>query len=73
MNRRAKRLLEDLDQEIREHIELATQENMERGMPPVAISYTYDAMALAGIVFKSGREFCLPSIPSLPCHHDGSR
>jgi len=34
MKRRAKRLLNDLDQEIREHIELATQENIDRGMPP---------------------------------------
>jgi len=32
MKRRGKRLLSDLDQEIREHIELATQENIERGM-----------------------------------------
>jgi hypothetical protein len=28
MKRRAKRLLNDLDQEVREHIELVTQENM---------------------------------------------
>ena len=34
MNRSAKRLLNDLDREIREHIELATQENIERGMSP---------------------------------------
>ncbi len=34
MKRRAKRLMSDLDQEIREHIELATQENMARGMTP---------------------------------------
>jgi len=34
MMRRAKRLLNDLDQEIREHIELATQENIDRGMTP---------------------------------------
>ncbi len=34
MNRSAKRLLNDLDHEIREHIELATQENIERGMSP---------------------------------------
>ncbi len=32
MIRRVKLLLNDLDQEIREHIELATQENIERGM-----------------------------------------
>jgi hypothetical protein len=34
MKRVAKRLLNDLDQEIREHIELATQENIARGMTP---------------------------------------
>jgi hypothetical protein len=34
MKWRAKRLLNDLDQEIREHIELATQENIDRGMNP---------------------------------------
>ncbi len=34
MKPRANRLLNDLDQEIREHIELATQENIDRGMPP---------------------------------------
>jgi hypothetical protein len=31
---RRKRLLRDLDQEIRHHIEMATQENIERGMSP---------------------------------------
>jgi predicted permease len=39
MKRRAKRLLNDLDQEIREHIELATQENIERGMAPEEARY----------------------------------
>jgi predicted permease len=39
MNGRAKRLLKDLDQEIREHIELATQENIERGMAPKDARY----------------------------------
>ncbi|MGB7435838.1 MAG: ABC transporter permease [Candidatus Acidiferrum sp.] len=39
MNRRGKRLLNDLDQEIREHIELATQENLERGMSPEEAYY----------------------------------
>ncbi|MGB9510681.1 MAG: ABC transporter permease, partial [Candidatus Acidiferrum sp.] len=34
MKRRAKHLLNDLDQEIREHIELAIQENLARGMTP---------------------------------------
>ena len=39
MNRRAKRLLKELDREIREHIELATQENIERGMSPEEARY----------------------------------
>jgi putative ABC transport system permease protein len=39
MKWRGKRLLNDLDQEIREHIELATQENMERGMSREAARY----------------------------------
>jgi predicted permease len=30
--RRRKRMLQDLDQEIRDHIEMATQENIDRGM-----------------------------------------
>jgi predicted permease len=34
MNRRGKRLLNDLDHEIRQHIEMAMQENIERGMTP---------------------------------------
>ena len=39
MNRRAQRLLDDLDQEIREHIELETQENIGRGMAPDEARY----------------------------------
>jgi putative ABC transport system permease protein len=39
MNWRSKRLLNDLDQEIREHIELATQENIDRGMTPEEARY----------------------------------
>jgi putative ABC transport system permease protein len=39
MKQRAKRLLNDLDQEIRDHIELATQENIERGMTPEDARY----------------------------------
>lgn len=31
---RRKRMLQDLDQEIREHIEIATRENIDRGMSP---------------------------------------
>ncbi len=31
---RRKRVLEDLDQDIRDHIERETQDNIERGMPP---------------------------------------
>ena len=32
--RRRKRMIGDLDQDIRNHIEIETQENIERGMPP---------------------------------------
>ncbi len=39
MNKLGKRLLDDLDQEIREHIELATQENIDRGMAPEEARY----------------------------------
>jgi MacB-like periplasmic core domain len=39
MNRRAQRLLDDLDQEIREHIKLETQENIDRGMSPEEARY----------------------------------
>ena len=39
MKRRAKRLLSDLDQEIRQHIELATHENIDRGMTPEEARY----------------------------------
>src|SRR5271169_1347347 len=37
--RRRKRMLLDLDQEIRAHIELATQENVDRGMSPEEARY----------------------------------
>lgn len=33
MNRR-ERMMEDLDQDIRTHIEMETQDNIERGMSP---------------------------------------
>jgi putative ABC transport system permease protein len=36
---RGKRLLDDLDQEIREHIELETRENIDRGMAPEEARY----------------------------------
>jgi len=39
MNWRSKRLLNDLDDEIRQHIELATQENIDRGMTPEEARY----------------------------------
>ena len=39
MKRMGKRLLEDLDRDIREHIELATQENIDRGMAPEEARY----------------------------------
>jgi len=32
--RRRERMLQDLDQEIRDHIEMATQDNIARGMSP---------------------------------------
>jgi predicted permease len=37
--KRRERMLEDLDQEIRDHIELATQENIDRGMSPEEARY----------------------------------
>src|ERR1700719_2035709 len=37
--RRRKRLLEELDQDIREHIERETQDNLERGMSPEEARY----------------------------------
>jgi predicted permease len=37
--RRRKRMLEDLDQEIREHIDRETQDNIVRGMPPEEARY----------------------------------
>src|SRR5690348_13098629 len=36
---RRKRMLEELDQDIREHIERETQDNIERGMPPEEARY----------------------------------
>jgi len=50
MNRRGKRLLNDLDAEIRQHIELATQENIERGMSPEKARYV--AMQKFGNVMR---------------------
>src|SRR6201997_3725462 len=38
MNRR-KRMLEDLDQDIRDHIEMETQDNIARGMSPEEARY----------------------------------
>src|ERR1700704_1841966 len=38
MNRR-KRMMDDLDQDIREHIERETQDNIERGMAPEEARY----------------------------------
>src|SRR6202163_537569 len=37
--RRRKRMLEELDQDIRDHIERETQDNLERGMPPEEARY----------------------------------
>jgi putative ABC transport system permease protein len=39
MMQRGKHLLVDLDQEIRDHIELETQENIDRGMAPEEARY----------------------------------
>jgi macrolide transport system ATP-binding/permease protein len=39
MMKRRKRMLEDLDQDIRDHIEQETQDNIERGMPPEEARY----------------------------------
>jgi putative ABC transport system permease protein len=36
---RRKRMMEDLDQDIREHLEIETQDNIERGMPPEEAHY----------------------------------
>ncbi len=36
---RRKRMMEDLDQDIRDHIEMETQDNIERGMPPEEAHY----------------------------------
>src|ERR1700674_2294896 len=36
---RGKRMMDDLDQDIREHIERETQDNIERGMPPQEARY----------------------------------
>jgi hypothetical protein len=37
--RRRKRMLEELDQDIRDHIEMETQENIERGLSPEEARY----------------------------------
>ncbi len=37
--RRRKRMMEDLDRDIRDHIEMETQDNIERGMPPEEARY----------------------------------
>ena len=37
--RRRKRMMDDLDQDIRDHIERETQDNIERGMPPEEARY----------------------------------
>ena len=37
--KRRKRMMEDLDQDIREHIEMETQDNIERGMSPEEARY----------------------------------
>jgi hypothetical protein len=37
---RRKRMMEDLDRDIREHIAMETQDNIERGMSPEEARYT---------------------------------
>ena len=37
--KRRKQMMQDLDQEIREHIAIETQDNIERGMSPEAARY----------------------------------
>jgi predicted permease len=37
--RRRKRMLEDLDQDIRDHIEMETRDNIKRGLPPEEARY----------------------------------
>ena len=37
--RHRKRMMEDLDQDIREHIAMETQDNIERGMSPEEARY----------------------------------
>src|SRR5271168_2039693 len=52
--RRRKRMLEDLDRDIREHIEMETQDNIERGMPPQEARYA--AMRKFGNVMRVKEE-----------------
>ena len=37
--KRRERMMEDLDRDIREHIEMETQDNIDRGMPPEEARY----------------------------------
>jgi len=37
--RRRKRMMDDLDQDIRDYIEQETRDNLERGMPPEEARY----------------------------------
>jgi predicted permease len=39
MTKRRERMMEDLEQDIREHIEMETQDNVARGMPPEEARY----------------------------------
>src|SRR5215472_6262031 len=49
-----KRMLEDIDQDIREHIERETQDNIERGMSPEDARYA--AMKKFGNVTRAKEE-----------------
>src|SRR5271168_1302156 len=52
--RRRKRMLEELDEDIREHIARETQDNIERGMPPQEARYA--AMRKFGNVMRVKEE-----------------
>jgi len=52
---RRKRLMDDLDQDIRDFIERETQDNIERGMPPKEARYA--ALRKFGNVARGCWEF----------------
>src|ERR1700693_6578485 len=52
--KRRKRMLQELDQDIRDHIERETRDNVERGMPPEEARYA--AMLKSGNVTRVKEE-----------------